>query len=452
MPLSQEDRIAISKKIVAVPLENQTLEGIKATLLLEKGDLLKKDNANKSLIDDLNPKINGYQLELANYDGNARTEYLEQDLIDSVNRVSGNFYFPNNNVPTPSIPSGVWKNFGPFLLSKALGKTYAEIYTSTPKESDYISIIQSTITQIEALTAIQRVTGLHCISAHCSLPQYTDQVTCELNGGVWTSSDSIESNAVMQGYSTTVINNINSLKNLLTATYNLIITNDTSHTSENQQAKDDITSSLTIINNWLSVVSFNTSHGQTTCFGFNSYNADLLAPTKYHATTLNLLKNELVRRSSYVSTRVSQLQSYLGTVTQDLSTGNILTATGLYGKRARFIDLRINTMSGTLSNYLSSDQAINVQNIMITNNNNMLAAYNEIMVATLFRAHSGGTALINLMATTGLNVGDSVYVVSDTAEEISATILAKNDNSITINKIIPTKYTKYTFSRVYKLL
>src|SRR6185369_9395356 len=95
------------------------------------------------------------------------------------------------------------------------------------------------------------------------------------------------------------------------------------------------------LNTWLAYSDFNTAHGQTTCAGFNAYNSNLLAPTKLHSTQLSALSTALSSRSSFVTTRISQLDTNLGTIVQDVSTGDLTSSSGLYGQRYGFLSLRL---------------------------------------------------------------------------------------------------------------
>src|SRR5690606_37345616 len=106
--------------------------------------------------------INAYQNEIKLLDGNDRTELLEQDIIDSANRTKQNFFFPNDNqVPTPSIPDGIWKFLTPFSNSKAIGLNYSEAFPSVvTKEQDKIDTSNGIIAIIEGIQDATRCTGL----------------------------------------------------------------------------------------------------------------------------------------------------------------------------------------------------------------------------------------------------------------------------------------------------
>jgi hypothetical protein len=112
MSLLQDERIEISKKIVSIPAENASALDSKGKLQEAKTKTQSQDNANKSFSDVKTALINSYQSELKRIDGNDRTEIVEQDFTDSAINKVGNFFFPNQqNIPTPSLSDGIWKQF-----------------------------------------------------------------------------------------------------------------------------------------------------------------------------------------------------------------------------------------------------------------------------------------------------------------------------------------------------
>src|ERR1035437_7668757 len=97
MSLSQNDRIVISKKVVSIPKLIQDATNIRAILNINLVPAQNADTANKNLMDSATVLINQYQLEASTLDGNARTQMLEQNVLDSANHVIGNYL--NQNQP-----------------------------------------------------------------------------------------------------------------------------------------------------------------------------------------------------------------------------------------------------------------------------------------------------------------------------------------------------------------
>lgn len=434
MALTSDERIEISKKVVSIPTENASALDSKAKLQDAKVKIQSQDNANKSFSDAKTVLINGYQNELERLDGNDRTEVTEQNFLDSATNVSGNFFFPNKqNTPTPSLADGVWKQFIPFANNIAVGKLYGEVFGTTPKEGDIISLIQGYNTSMDAFTGIQRTTGQSCTAGF---------------------PDVIANNATIQTLSTNIITEVNNWKTFLTASIPFIVTIDTNGTrqAQNNVAIADINNSISVINVWLAAPTFDTTHGQTTCAGFNSYNPFLLNATKFRTDVFNTLKAEITARLAFIVTRITELNTNLGSITQSLTDGSITASTGLYGERFPFINLRLNLMSGTLKRLENFKLGQRSQDEAINFNTQALSAYSSVMFATTLVAPSTGSDKIHLKDASGISVSDSIYITANEQAEIALTVLAKTGNMIQVSQEVSQKYRTDNLSRVYKIL
>lgn len=461
MALTQDERLAISKKIVAIPLQNAQADKTSAQIDVEKQKALKEDNANKKLLDDVNVFVHGYQFEIERYDGNGRNQLVEQDLQDAAVRKLQNFFFPNDpQTPLPSLPDGIWKNFVVFSGSKALGKTYTETYTTIQKEQDLINDVNAKIAVVESFTNITRSTGQSCnISGTCDLgPSYTTQAACEAatpTPGVWTPGpDLIASDAAMQTAGSDLIAAIQAWETFMNGTFGIVVTTDTDGTrsAQNTASKADITNAISVIDTWQAIASYDTTHGQTTCAGFNSYNVALLDPTKFRAAELQPVKNEITARQAFITARMGELNTNLGTVVQNMADGSITSATGFYGQRMRIIDTRLNAMGGSLSKLKSMEKGQAAQQESKNSNNNAALVYTSVMTATAFRAPATGTNTIHVLSAAGFSIGNSVYVAAENQAEIATTITNISGNAITLATTIPQKYRQNEFARLYKVL
>lgn len=457
MALTQEERIAISKKIVQIPLQNAAADVVSSQLSEQKDKAQKEDDANKKLQDDVTVFINGYQQEFSRSDGNGRNELLEQDMQDSANRIIRNFFFLNDpQTPTPALTDGVWRLFVPYMGNKAIGKTYGEVYTPVTKEMDLITAVSNAITVVESFSNITRSTGQSCnASGSCSLPQYTTQATCESNAGVWTPGpDVIANDPAMQAAGTALINAIQAWEDFMNATYLVVVTSDTDPTrsAQNIASKADITNAISIIDTWQALTTYNTAHGQTTCAGFNSYNHNLLGAVKFRANELTPIKNEITARTSFLTIREAELNVNLGTVVQNLTTGDLTSTTGFYGQRARIINTRLNAMGGSLTKLKGLERGQDAQEQAKNSNDNTALVYQSVMTCTAFRAPSTGTATIHVLNGAGFAIGNTVYVCADNQEEIQTSIVNIVGNTIYLADKIPQKYRQNESARLYKVL
>lgn len=475
MALTQAQRIEISKKIIEVPTLNAGIDAIKASLDKEITKLDNEDGGNKSLMDDKTSLINPYQLEIAKLDGNIRTELQEQDLIDSANHTLQNFFFPNDNTVTlPSISDGVWKFLIPFSGSAAIGKKYTEDYDSTPKEQDKINSINSQISIIESIIAGTRSTGLECVidtTGTCvgetPVGSGVDETTCLANGGTWTPNngpDTYISSPTIQQALLDIVSAINEWKAILGEQKALIqaeniADSNTTRQSQNNAAISDIDNAISVIDSWLSYNDWDTTtslpsgSGGSGCAAFSSMISSDFTPSKLRSTELQEIKDEITSRTSFVSTRLSQISGYLGTVGQNLSTGELTgSGSGFYDQRFKIINLRINLLGGSLSKKLSMQKGKDTQDDLKTSNNNVLDVYSGIMNVSSLKAPASNTGTIHVSDGSLFSNGDFVYIVAQDQEELSGNIVSVSGNTIFLDISVPQKYTQNNQARIYKIL
>jgi hypothetical protein len=455
MPLSKDDRIAFSKKIVEVPFEVASIEQSKNAILIEKGKAEKLDIAHKNLTDTKTVLVDAYQLELTTLDGNSRTTITETDIQNAASYAPGNFLYPTDpNSPPPSTAPQVWTKTKPYSRNKGVGKLFNETFGApVTKEPDLITAVQSSISTIEStFDAIERVTGQKCTNGTCSLPIYDNSLDCTTNGGVWTPGpDAIVSDPAMVSALNNLITQVNTLRSFLISEAAIIYLLDSNavRQGESQAALTDINNTISIIDAWLALNNFNTSHGQTTCAGFYAYNPLLLGPTKMRQPQIDALKNELIARASFVTVRAGQLNGYLGTLTQSLSTGDV-TGSGLYFERWSFLQLRLNLLGGSLIDLKGYDSAINAQNDQISNILSSKATYELLLTCSIMAAPGNGTKFLHLKSAVGFSVGDTVYIVTEDQPEIQRNIEAIDGNRLTLGQPVPANYRESALGRVYK--
>jgi hypothetical protein len=439
MALSQADRISISAKIVGIPAENAAADQSKSSVSDAIAVAQTKDNANANLQVGKTALINPYQTELQNIDGNGRTQTVEQDVLDAAQRKLGNFFFPNSTqVPLPHEPSGVWKFFNPYYFGYAVGKTFLEVYTTVPSEQAAITNALFQIAVFESEPGILRVTGESCTTA---TPPDTD--------------DTIGPFPAIQSAMTNLITDVNTILTCTTNENSAI----SSNPDTNQQNITDMQANVTnigtvtsAINTWLAVQTFNTSFTATTCAEFNGLDPSTLYPTKGDPNNLTALKNALNARSSYLTTRVTQLQTILGSVTQSTTDGTITASSGLYGDRAKIIGIRLNALGGSLGQLISLQNGSNALDALKSSNQDTADVYSSIMNAQPFASPANGTGYLNVMDGSGFAASDTVYVVTDTQPEIQAYVKSTNGNQILLDRAIPSTYLQSDKGRLYKVL
>ena len=467
MALTKQDRIELSLKLAGAAEEKSAVDKTIAIVDQAKIRAEAKDSPNKTLLDERTALINPYQNELKLLDGITRTELTESIVLNSAKRVLGNSFFPNQtSVPLPSIPAGVWLYFVPFSRTHAIGKNNLEAYTATGGrgEQTVIAEINAKITLIEAKIIATRATGKKgqttgtCVGA-TPPGSGTTQALCVANGGVWTSGpDAFVADTVTQGLLTDLKTLVQEWEDTLNSEKSIISSmTDTNSTrkTQNLSAISDINNSLVLINNWQAVQDYDTTTAlPSTIAAFNALTQSYFQQTKMQPTTLQNLKNELTARSSYVTTRVGQVSgsNYLGSITQDMTTGSITATQGLYGERMLFINMRINAVGGTLSEVVGFSISKSSQNEIKQSVDLASQGIGLVMKATKAAAPGIDTKYMNFENLSGFSAGDRVYLVADDQEELSGSIEEVTGNRAKLTFPVSKKYTTSNNTRIYKLL
>jgi hypothetical protein len=437
MALSKQDRIVFSKKVVSSSDEIASIDKAKEQLLVVKAKALETDNAHKNLFDPKNLLTTSYENEIKYLDGNIRISPTETDFQNAANLLSGNYFYPITLSSLPPSLSAPWNKTKPYALNIAVGKKYNETYDTTTAEPSLISLITSAISSIETTyQQIQRVTGQTCTTVSTPPPPV----------------DTISTLTQLHTDLTDLITKVQNWKTFLQTESSGIYTLDSNTTrkTESIAAKNNI--DLTVIpaiNTWLAYTNFNTAHGQTTCTGFFAYNPNSLGATKLRVAELNALKTAISNRSAFILTRVSQLTGYLGTLSQNLSNGDV-SGSGLYYERYLIINLRLNLLNGSLIEYNSFDKAISAQQDQQSAITSALTTYQSVIKAAKFLSSATGTEYVQMFSVDNFNVGDQVYLTTDTQEEIVRNIVEISGKRIKFSQPVPAKYRETDYGRIYK--
>jgi len=458
MPFDQADREAISLQIVTITAQINGINAAKAQFQAQINTVQALDTANKDLLNPVNSLTTEYQLEIGYLDGNLRTNFVEQDMVDAANRILMNDFFPNDtavSVPSLSASSNIWTKFNPFAGNFAIGKNYSESYAIITNEITLINTILGYITAAGTHPDIQNTTGEECSTGGiCSLPQYLDMSDCTGGSGVWTpGSDTIIPNPVIQTLKTNIVAAANSLVSLLGTEVASIVTNDpniTNQTNNNAAISNINTVFLPALSGWLAYPDFNPLTG-VSCVVFNSYNPALLAPTKLYSVDLAALQTALNNRLTFITTRQSQLNTLFGSITQDLTTGLITASSGLYGLRYSYLNLRLNLLSGSLTKLIGLQNSYAAQVTLVANLMASEAIYEALLPTTLFKSAGTGTTTLHLVDTSFLSPGDHVYVYAEGQQELVRAIASINNTVVVLNDIVPQKYDpNVNNARLYK--
>lgn len=464
MGLSQSDRLAFSLAQVQAAAQISAINTAKGQVQTSIDKFQALDDGNKNLFLAPNALVNQYQTEFSYLDSNVRTQILEQDIQDSANRKLQNHFFPNDTsvtVPPLAAQHNVWVRVSPFALTYAQGLNYTLGFAgSTQKEGDLITAVQALITSAATYMDIELTSGQHCTNpgGTCSIPMYVTQVTCEgalPTPGIWTPGvDTIASFPAVVTLKSDLVTAVNNLITFLNTEVASIVTTDknTGNQTQNNAAIANINTTLIpALNAWLAQPDFNPVPGSvTTCVQFYSYDPNLLAPTKLHGPQLAALQTALTNRSSFIPTRITQLGAILGSITQDLSDGSITASSGIYGQRYGFLSLRLNILTGSLTQLNGLKNTTGAQAAIadsIAQNKN---TYYSIIPTSALQGPGNGTATLSLVDVTFIAQGDVVYLAADNQPEIVRGIKSINGKSVVLSDVVPPQYSPATNGRLYK--
>jgi hypothetical protein len=337
-------------------------------------------------------------------------------------------------------------------------------------EQDKIDAVNDQVVIIEAIIAGTRSTGLECgedVSGSCSgednPPQLTE-LACTLDNGTWTptgGADSYSPEVVIQQALIDLVDALDDWKTFMLTEKALILTTDTDtgRQADNDTAIDDIDNAVAVIDAWLLYADWDTTtvlpsgSGGTACAAFALMIASDFVASKLRADELQEIKDETAAREAFTITRITQVNTNLGSVGQDLSTGELNgSGSGLYDSRYKVINVRLNLLGGSLNKKLSNERGQEAQDAQKDTNSNAASLYDSVMKVSLLRAPASNTKTIHVINSADFSIGDSVYIIAEDQEELTGTILDIQDNTVFLDFTIPEKYTHNNRSRLYKVL
>lgn len=481
MPLvfDADDRKTISGQLLQLPILVESAEDTAATLGDIEAQLLIDDSDIKLFYDFYNNNVNRYQDERRWLNGTTSTPVLEAQIQTAAEKIDGNLYFPED-----------WRHFNPFLASPS-NLVGAPSGTASDYETRIISD-QAEDQGIEFLIDLIRngqsgATGSGSYDGASSLSVADDIITEEppafsvgalilvsttvvvivednSNPSLLVVSPIIGSGAASGSLTASLPGYNNSQRNTLTGPnqdyLNLIsdfiiervedwesalntqisllnanTDNRSPQDTQNQTALTDTNNALSDVQSWLALPDTGGS-GSDSKF------------TNNHLDDLLLVIGD---RDTFATTRSSQINTALGSLSQNSTTGNT-TGSGLYLLRYEQLNNRINIIAGPLSEYYEKGEAIRALDEIAEVKGNQLSTFQSAMVATSFIKNGRNSTVIEVVDTTGFSVSDTVYVVSDTQAEIEADIVAIDGLKVILDEIIPDTFLIADKARLLKVL
>jgi len=475
---SQSDRITISKRQITIPNENAVFDFNITKLGNEEDKFEEIDEVNELFYNEHNNNINYYFDESEHGAGLQYTKITQQDIDDAVNQDPANIFFPTsppytflnpkvadkvNGLPTTNVAgeapiltdttvqteglleyidwmrNGITSSIGDDTLIIAYsGGTTMEVTLGLPDPNTYIAIQDVGLFYVTAkgpigggpnlgteLTVIPIIAGTGVLgdTIQSNIPGYSDGAR-----------QSPGSPGLLSGYSSSINGKIlaweTKLNNQLTA-LNLNADNRAPQTTEIANSIADINNALSIISNWLAAP-------------FSGVGG------KFTDSQILLIESEANDRLNYLTTRATEITIALGNVTQDMS-GNV-SGNGIFKSRYDTLNLRINKVSGSLSNKIRLGIAKSGPQGQKDGNLAALSQYDQFFLTTKLTVNANGTNTITVDSVSGFSISNTVFVMADTQSELTGTITNISGLDVTLDFIVPSNYTIINKARLYKLL
>jgi len=213
--------------------------------------------------------------------------------------------------------------------------------------------------------------------------------------------------------------------------------------AENSASYNSVTSAISAVSVWASL--------PTTGSG--------LTMTKFMAASISNLMPSISQRIAAILTRISQIQTALGSSSANSLTqsGESFTSTDLtnsYYKRYLWLNVRINRVSGSLSRYYQTLNAKDQVSILYNNNLILSNEYDSYFSTTAIKFLDGSN-IIQVNDFSKFSVGDVVSVISESQPEYSLGIVEKlGTNQLRLDRAIPVTYltTDEESARIFKAL
>jgi len=475
--LTKAQRKTISLEILDLPVIVKSTNDANSDLSNVRDALLSKDANIKIFYDKYNDSINAYQSEQRWLDGTTYTEVLDSQIQSSAARENGNLYFPVSE-------SFAWINYQPYINPSSTNLKGQPISSSSDHEQEITSNIEnvlglqylinlllngaagsgsdtgsfngsSSLTTLLGMFSIGSYVEIGGVLLHLDSLQMdgiTYNVTLILGSGA-------QSGTIIGGtpaYSNTQRNSlIGPQQAFLTNLSNEIITRISDwETSVNNQLtqlnsnEDDrspqsteIASAITNANNTISIINTWQALPNTGTTGNDS---------KFTDNQLSPIQSEISNRSTFASTRASQVITALGNLSQ--SANGSFSGSGLFYLRYQQLNNRINIIGGPLTEYYEKNKATDALQQLADTKNSQLNTFNAQMKVQALSANGKGTNVINVADTSVFSTSDTVYLVSETQAELNGTIVSIDSaTQMSLSFVVSADYTISDVARIFKL-
>lgn len=438
----------------------------------DKQAALDKNDTHKIFFDDENAKANSYQNEHRWLDGTTYTPITFNQVDAAAQRQEGNIFFPadwtkfppklpasgNGNPKTESTNdedevinesfdnnglqalidflTGSQSGSNDTLRESYSGGTTVEVDTGNQTPGKYLLLHGSGNSALLKIVSVDSTANPS--PPPTNLFTVNVQIVVATNGTIPSGSTATENisfnNADRNDPSTTPYENV--LLGLFSKTetrvnlWDAAIGNQLTELNGNLDSNPDIDTAKTDAQNAQTVISTWLALPDTGSTGSDS---------KYTDNNLADIEAEITDRNSFRGTRVSQIVSALGTVSQD--TQGKVSGNGIYKIRFDTISLMINGLDGPLSQFYNLDIGASVANVQIDNAKSKKQVFGtKVLVSKFAENPTVAGPTVKLVKADGFSISDKVVVVGGGLDNIVADIINIDGNEVTLSKDVPLEY------------
>jgi hypothetical protein len=465
---------SISAEILNTPADITNAQNTKTAYQAKIADALKTDQGNAVFFSNFLNIITQYHIELAKLTGESRTNYDASNLDKSAQVLPGNIHFPISPV--------VWMNAQPKLDPSNIGSP------TTVDANNQQNLLNGVTSKLALLTA-GFTDGAHSTTASVALVGNTIEATgtgfsanqrVVISGGgnslyatiisvtpsglnetlvlniIYAPAGSIGIGAsianffsgftnsqrealsspsyqnVLMGLTADIDSSLISCRGVLSNQLEGLNKNDAiePEKSEISAEKTRVNRSSTNIQSWLTSANTGTNVGR---FGNNG---------------LVSLNNEKSARLLEVASRAVTVSQRLAMVSQ--AADGTFTGSGQYLSLFKWVDLRINKITGSLSIYYGLLAVSGCFDQQIAALQQKQIEHAAQFVVSAFAQDADGTNKITLTSVSGFLVNDKVLIMANDQAILHGTIQLIADKSLTFDTIIPVAFKAGNGSRVLK--
>lgn len=497
---SPADRLNITRRQLNIALENAAFQTTVNSFSDQMTKLLGVDNSNTLFYDFYNTQATQYENEARQINGNVSLVYSNSDLVDSAQFAANTLFYPTSVPPTPSyefyIPKIVNNTKGFFHPSSTDARYEQNIIANTSPDTGILQAIDVLLNGISygsATTTTQN--PVHLIPGGDITNVQVDVVSTAgfsvndlvfinqgSNSGIYkivatdashlTFDSVIPSVAGFAALGATIKNGVVGFTNaeriaMVSATYNELLNNlaakivslvlewegkidaqitalglqnddRATQAAQNSAALSDVNNTKSIIDAWQAL----------------SYSG---ASGKFVDGNINTISTEATARVSYTAARITEITTALGSSSGAAlsQSGNVYSTSvpgNSYYNRYKWLDIRINRITGSLRRYYAASQSSGAVQTMLASNLAIEAEYSNYFLTKRI-TNNDSSAIIQVDSVSGISAGDSLIVVSETQPEITRGVVeVLGTTQLRLTSPIPNTYQISDLARIFKTL